>query len=103
MYSTIQAWNADESLMILYDQSNGVHQLLNGMDYAFVRNLDDLLPDDVEQIFWDFNDPDVFFYVDRITADLIKYSVGNKTKDILANLKELTDWGETLAQETMCK
>jgi len=97
MYSTIQAWNADESLMILYDQSNAVHQLLNGMDYTFIRNLDDVLPDDIEQIFWDFNDPDVFFYVDRISADLIKYSVGSKSKDILANLQELSNCGGNIS------
>jgi len=27
LHSTIQAWNVDESMMILYDQSNSVHQL----------------------------------------------------------------------------
>ena len=90
MYSTIQAWNADESYMILYDQSNGVHQLLNGMDYTFIRNLEDVVPDDIEQIFWDFNDPDIFFYLDRVTADLIKYAVSTKNKDILTNIKALT-------------
>lgn len=91
MYSTIQAWNADETFMILYDQGNGVHQLLNGMDYTFIRNLDDVNPDDVEQIFWDFNDPEVFYYVDRTNSDLIKYGVSSKNKDILANLGELSN------------
>ncbi|HDZ06100.1 hypothetical protein [Maribacter sp.] len=55
MYSTIQAWNADETRMILYDQTNGVHQLLDGMSYEFIRNLDAVRPDDLEQLFWDFN------------------------------------------------
>lgn len=88
MYSTIQAWNADESLMILYEQGEG-HQLLNGMDYGFIRYLD-VNPDDLEQIFWDFNDPDVFFYIDRTSADFIKYSVSTENKEVLTNLKELT-------------
>ncbi len=57
MFSTIQAWNADESLMILYDQSQGEHQLLDGMTYQFIRYLDDFTPVDIEQIFWDFNEP----------------------------------------------
>ncbi|MRI02451.1 hypothetical protein GH721_18045 [Kriegella sp. EG-1] len=90
MYSTIQAWNADESYMILYDQSNGVHQLLDGMNYSFIRNLNDISPDDLEQIYWDFNDPDIFFYVDRQTSDLVKYSVSNKSKEVLINLGELS-------------
>jgi len=90
MYSTIQAWNTDETYMILYDQGNGVHQLLDGMDYTFIRNLDDVNPDDIEQIFWDFNDPDAFYYIDRTNSDLIKYGVSGKTKDILANLGDLS-------------
>jgi len=90
MYSTIQAWNTDETYMILYDQGNGVHLLLNGMDYSFIRNLDDIYPDDLEQIFWDFDNPDVFYYLDRTSSDLIKYGVSGKTKDILANLAELS-------------
>ncbi|MFS4491711.1 hypothetical protein [Maribacter sp. 2308TA10-17] len=91
MYSTIQAWNANESYMILYDQSNGVHQLLDGINYSFIRNLDDVNPDDIEQIFWDFNEPDIFFYVDRNNSDLIKYSVGSMTKETLANLRDLSN------------
>ncbi len=89
MYSTIQAWNTDESLMILYEQGKG-HQLLNGMDYSFIKYLD-VNPDDLEQIFWDFNDPDVFFYIDKATSDLIKYSVGSENKEILTNLKSLSN------------
>lgn len=90
MYSTIQAWNTDESLLILYKQGKG-HQLLNGMDYSFIRYLDDVNPDDLEQIFWDFNDPEMFFYIDSATADFIKYNVNSKNKEILTNLKALTN------------
>lgn len=91
MYSTIQAWNVDESYMILYDQSKGVHQLLDGMNYAFVRNLDDIYPSDIEQIFWDFDDPDAFFYVDKIENELTKYSVSTQEKVVLADLRDLVD------------
>lgn len=91
MYSTIQAWNADESYMILYDQSNGAHQLLNGMDYTFIRNLDDVYPSDIEQIFWDFDDPDIFFYVDKIENELTRYSVSTGNKEVIVDLRDLVD------------
>ncbi|MBA6315781.1 hypothetical protein [Cellulophaga baltica] len=90
MYSTIQAWNADETRMILYDQTNGVHQLLDGMTYEFIRNLDDVRPDDVEQLFWDFNDTDILYYLDVSTDDFIKYSISSLTKEILINLKDIS-------------
>lgn len=90
MYSTIQAWNADESRMILYDQTHGVHQLLDGMNYTFIRNLDDVAPDDIEQLFWDFNDPDILYYLDRSTDDFIKYSVSSGNKEIMVNLREVS-------------
>ena len=90
MYSTIQAWNADESYMILYEKGVG-HHLLNGMDYSFIRMLDDVYPSDIEQIFWDFEDPDVFFYVDYIKQELTEYSVSTKEKKVIVNLQELVD------------
>lgn len=90
MYSTIQAWNADETRMILYDQTNGVHQLLDGKTYAFIKNLDDVNPDDLEQLFWDYNQPDILYYLDRSTDDFVKYTVSSSNKEIMVNLKELT-------------
>ncbi len=90
MYSTIQAWNADETLMILYEQGRG-HQLLNGMDYSFIKYLDDINPDDLEQIFWDFNNPNQLYYVDRTSADFIRYKVLEETKETLVNLKDLSN------------
>lgn len=91
MYSTIQAWNTDESYIILYDQSKGVHQLLDGMNYSFIKNLDDISPDDLEQIYWDFDNPDIFFYMDSTTSELIKYSVGTGNKEIIVNLADVTN------------
>lgn len=91
MYSTIQAWNADETRMILYDQTNGVHQLLNGITYEFIRNLDDVRPDDLEQLFWDFNDPDILYYLDAATNEFVKYFVSTGNKEVLVNLKEISN------------
>lgn len=89
MYSTIQAWNSDESLMIVY--GGGVHQLLNGQDYTFIRNLTDVVPDDIETIFWSFSDPDVFFYMDGNTDDLISYNVQTQVKTILVNIRTISN------------
>ena len=90
MYSTVQAWNADESLMILYDQSKGVHQLLDGMTYQFIRNLDDIRPDDIEQLFWDFDNPNVLYYLELKTDDFIRYNPRTKAKEVLVNLDDAT-------------
>ena len=90
VYSTIQAWNTDESLMILYDGSVGTHQLLDGTDYTFIRYLDDISPDDLEQLFWDHEDPDVLFYLESGSDDFISYNIISQVKTILANLDEVT-------------
>jgi len=91
MYSTIQAWNADESLMILYDQTISDHQLLDGMNYEYIRHLTDVSPADLEQIFWDFNDPDVFYYPEAGSNDFIKYTVSTGGKQILVNLASVSN------------
>ncbi len=88
MYSTVQAWNADESLMIVYEQGTG-HRLLDGMSYQFIRYLSDLQPDDLEQIFWDFNDPAILYYLESGSDDFIRYNVNTQNKQILVNLDDL--------------
>lgn len=90
MYSTIQAWNADESLMVLFERGRG-HQLLDGMTYQFIRYLDDVRPDDIEQIFWDFDDPDIFYYVDRSNNNFVRYSVSNASGEVIVNLGTLVN------------
>ena len=90
MYSTIQAWNANESLMILYNVGNG-HQLLDGMTYEFIRNLNDISPVDLEQIFWHTEDPNTFFYPESTTNDFISYDVNTQIKTSLFNLGDLVE------------
>ena len=63
MYTTISAWNADESLLILYDVGGGGHQLYDGKSYQLLHPLD-INPADVEQVYWDTSDPDLLYYVD---------------------------------------
>ncbi len=61
VYSTIQAWNADESLLILWDRGKG-HQLHHGRTYEHIRDLPLETPTDLEQVYWDPVDPDVLYY-----------------------------------------
>ncbi len=83
-YSTMQAWNADESLLLLY-RSNGDdahHILLDGHTYEEVRSLN-ILPTDLEEIYWSHTDPDTFFYVSKRSADygkLNRYNVKTNKK-----------------------
>ncbi|MEJ2107928.1 MAG: hypothetical protein P8X48_11500 [Acidiferrobacteraceae bacterium] len=81
-YSTIPAWNADESYLILYHttaQSGGTvphgsgHQLYNGKTYQWIKKLN-FVPPDLEQFYWDATDPDVFYYVAH-GAQLTKYTI----------------------------
>lgn len=80
LYSTISAWNADESRLLLYDVSAG-HLLYDGKTYAFIENLD-ISPADVEQVYWHTSDPDQLRYVDGTT--LIAYHVSTHEKETLA-------------------
>ncbi len=84
-YSTIQAWNADESYLILYQRGVG-HQLLDGFSYKPIRQLD-IFPADIEEFFWDFSDPDILYYVEPYRRNdeepgerLIRYSVSANSK-----------------------
>jgi hypothetical protein len=86
-YSTIPAWNADESLIVLYVQGKG-HILLDGKTYAFKKDLD-INPADVEQFYWSSTDPDVLFYADNREASgasvrqLIRYHISTGAKDVV--------------------
>jgi len=88
MYSTIQAWNADESYLLVY-VGGGTHRLLDGTDYTFVRDLD-IRPDDLEAVFWHFSDPNILFYLDNNTDDLVRYNVNTQSMTILANMRTLS-------------
>jgi hypothetical protein len=85
MYSTISAWNADESLLILYRVGSG-HQLYDGKSYAFIRALD-INPADLEQVYWDTSDPDLLYYVDG--QDFVRYHVQSSTREPLRNFASL--------------
>ncbi|MFK7853641.1 MAG: hypothetical protein AB8B79_05985 [Granulosicoccus sp.] len=66
MYSTIQAWNADETLMILYHTGGrgAGHHLYDGKNYQHIRNLN-IAPTDLEQVFWSHTEPDYYYYISQ--------------------------------------
>ena len=90
MYSTTQAWNADESYMILYHTGNvgGRHELYQGKaPYGYVKTLN-IAPSDLEQVWWHTSDPDVFFYPSGKT--LMRYHVSTNLKDIVHTFSDCT-------------
>ena len=77
MYSTMPAWNADESLLILWHRGKG-HELYEGEEpYRFLKSLP-IAPTDIEHVLWDPVDPDVFYYPSGYNnvPTLVKYQVG---------------------------
>ena len=69
-YSSMQAWNSDESYILLYrtGTDGAGHKLLNGHTYEFIRDLD-ITPSDIEQVFWSHTDADIFYYISKRSAD----------------------------------
>jgi hypothetical protein len=80
MYTTISAWNADESRLILYAGGGAGHQLYDGKTYQLIKPLD-INPADVEQVYWDTADPDILYYTDG--AKFVRYHVGGDRQEIL--------------------
>ena len=73
-YSTISAFNADESLLILYRVGTG-HELYNGKTYQYIRNLSDLPMADIEQFYWDTTKPNIVYGVSSSQKTLYRYDV----------------------------
>jgi len=70
-YSTVPAFNSNESFIMLWDRQQG-HILLDGSTYLPIRVLP-IEPNDLEQVHWDPIDPDVLYYPKG--RNLNKYSV----------------------------
>ena len=87
-YPTIQAWNADESFLLLYvtEGSTTGFALFDGRTYAFLRWLD-INPPDLEQFYWDTNEPDLLYFIDNTTTNsgrfLTRLHVSTGVKDHL--------------------
>jgi hypothetical protein len=90
MYSTMQAWNADETYMILYDRTSGVgtHNLYDGKSYQFLQTLP-IAATDIEQVLWDPNDPDLLYYPSNYNAlpNLMSYRVSTGAISVVRNFQ----------------
>lgn len=97
MYSTMPAWNADESYLILWARGIG-HRLYDGKTYKFIRTLD-IKPRDIEHGAWHADDPDVLFYPtdfkigNKFYRDLIKYHVSTGKKDTVRSFNDIVPSG----------
>lgn len=85
-----QAWNIDESLLILHRYSSGdVHEivLLNGMNYQELRVLD--IPDvQSENLFWSHTNPSLLYFVAESGKDagkLTQLNVNNQERTVLTD------------------
>ena len=94
MYNTVQAWNADESRLILYHagtQKRG-HHLYDGRRYSYIKPLD-IAPSDIEEVYWDSADSRYFYYVSKSTqvsyGDLIRYDVTNDQQRVLRDFSDI--------------
>jgi len=98
-YSTMQAWNADESLLLLYKSANNTsgsgHILLDGHSYAPFRELA-IVPSDIEEVFWSHTNPDEFFYVSKASADFgmfKRYNVSSDSSTDITNFRQYCETG----------
>ncbi|MEW6559279.1 MAG: hypothetical protein AB1412_03650 [Pseudomonadota bacterium] len=94
-YPTAMAWNCDETRFILYvpgstAQTGGQQgwAMYDGTTYAFIKFLD-INPGDVEQFYWDHQDPATLRYIDNHSsgstnlADLTAINVETGAKTII--------------------
>ena len=77
MYNTIQAWNADESRLILWHRGDG-HHLYHGRNYSHIEKLN-ISPSDLEQVFWSANNKNTLIYPNAASGQVVKTANGNVT------------------------
>lgn len=92
MYNTIQGWNADETMMILY-QVGGTHHLYHGKTYRPIRTLSDIRPANIEGLFWHTSRPDILYYLDASTRKAVEYNVVTRVKTDIADLSAMCPSG----------
>lgn len=102
IYSTIQAWNSDESYLLIWEQGNG-YQLLDGENYRLIRYIDDIYPGDIEEVFWDFKHPNILYYIEPLPRGgsepgrrLIRYDVDVQKKQVVRSFQGLCETNHPL-------
>jgi len=88
LYSTVPAWNADESYLILYHTGRGAragHSLYDGRTYEYIKELR-IAPPDLEQVYWDHADPHTLYYIrnrGRGAAYLMRLNVTTDEEEVV--------------------
>lgn len=96
LYSTVQPWNADESLLVLYHAGgkDAGHHLYDGQTYKYIRPLE-ISPADIEEVYWDESDSSSLYYIqrkptnDEFFGKLVKYDVNTRKRRLVANLEPI--------------
>ncbi len=90
-YPTCQAWNCDETRLVLYTQGGsggGQHVMYDGNTYAFLNSID-INPSDIEQFWWDRVDPNTLYYLDNhdasgtIVSQMLAFNVETGAKTVI--------------------
>ena len=94
VYSTVQAWNSDESRMVLYRNGGRQgHYLLDGHTYEVIRDLK-ISPSDLEDVFWSHTDPDILYYsgnTPRQYGKLYSLNVESGKKALIKDFSNICD------------
>ena len=100
VYSTTQTWNADESMMLLY-QVGGTFHLYNGKTYDPIRVLSDVRPANIEGLFWHTSRPEILYYLDATTKKAVEYNVLTRVKTDIADMAPVCNSGITGGEDIM--
>jgi hypothetical protein len=94
VYSTVQAWNLDESRMVLYRSGDSQgHYLLDGHTYEVIRELK-ILPSDLEDVFWSHTDSDILYYSSKSSRQygkLFSLNVESGKKKLVKDFSDICD------------
>ena len=103
MYSTMPAWNADETLLLLWSRGLGHILYWGEPPYPAIRFLEPFHPTDIEQILWDPIDPNALYYPTNYNALplLIKQTMNPWEARVIHDFRTPptncpVDWGKLL-------
>lgn len=102
VYSKTQPWNADGSLMILYQTGGGGHYLYSGTTYEEVGPLPNRYdgnkysPGDLENIWWHPEDPNILIYPSNPsnspnTPSIVRNNIKTNVIEIIREFPEYSD------------
>lgn len=99
-YSTMQAWNADESLMILYRTGlkDKGHYILDGHTYEILEK-PDISPADLEEVYWSHSDPNIFYYSSKFSKELghfYEWNVSKSSKRLIKDFSNVCGGGKAV-------